>query len=364
MNKITKIIEINEELYNIEETPKNEEWLNAVGTTLRQGGVVAFPTETVYGLGANALDKQAAQKIYEAKGRPSDNPLIIHIAKEEDVYKIAQDISDKAYQVMKNFWPGSITLVLNKKENVPVETTGGLDTVAVRFPKHMLACKIIEAGGGFICAPSANISGKPSPTKGVHVMEDMNGKIDTIVSCDNVSIGVESTILDMTVEPPMVLRPGAITKEMLEKVIGKIAVDDGILNQKQPDKPKAPGMKYRHYAPQAEMVVVKAHPLHFSDYICKVVSKEEAIGVICCSEHKDIYHKKLAEIKVPYIIKVLGSEKNSLELTKNLYDTLRGFDQSKVEKIFTESFEGDEITQALMNRLNKAAGYNIVKIDN
>ena len=246
----------------IEKVNKNElntEIIKEAGRILKEGGLVAFPTETVYGLGADALNEDAARKIYAAKGRPSDNPLIIHITNMDALGKITRNVSEKAKKVAQHYWPGPLTMIFDKSEIVPYGTTGGLDTVAVRMPVHDVAKEVIDAGGGYIAAPSANTSGRPSPTTAQHVAEDMDGRIDMIVDGGAVDIGVESTILDMTVDPPMILRPGAVTKEMLEELIGEIDVDR-TLNQPDSKKvPKAPGMKYRHYAPKAELTIVEGN---------------------------------------------------------------------------------------------------------
>lgn len=327
------------------------------GSILKAGGVVAFPTETVYGLGADALNPEAARKIYEAKGRPSDNPLIIHICEHESIHCIAQDITDEARLLMEEFWPGPLTLVLHKKESVPHGTTGGLDTVAVRMPDHELARDLIQFGGGFICAPSANLSGRPSPTKASHVIEDMDGKIDMIVACDNVSIGVESTILDMTVEPPVILRPGAVTQGMLEKVIGPVIVDQAILSADSKEAPRAPGMKYRHYAPKAELTVVEGKPEKREAYINNQVEKLQAqgykVGIMAAKENARNYNADVVES-----LGKAGTE----DIAVRLYEVLRGFDHMDIDYIFSEDFPTGDLGQAVMNRLKKAAGYNVISV--
>ena len=227
--------------------------IREAGRILREGGLVAFPTETVYGLGADALNEHAAQKIYAAKGRPSDNPLIIHITNMDDLAKITSFIPDGTPKYLNS----PETMIFDKSGIVPYGTTGGLDTVAVRMPSHEIAREVIDAGGGYIAAPSANTSGRPSPTTALHVEEDMTGKIDMIIDGGSVDIGVESTILDMTVVPPMILRPGAITREMLTELIGEVSVDKTLITPDSKKTPKAPGMKYRHYAPKAELTIVE-----------------------------------------------------------------------------------------------------------
>jgi len=245
----TKIVRIKED--------HEEKWIEEAGQILKNGGLVAFPTETVYGLGANALDEEAAAKIYSAKGRPSDNPLIVHIADFSDLEKIVEDVPEETKKLADAFWPGPLTIIMRKNEKVPYGTTGGLETVAVRMPNHEIALKMIRAGGGFIAAPSANTSGRPSPTMASHVAEDMNGKIDMILDGGSVGIGLESTIIDLSEEVPTILRPGFITQQMLEDVIGRVEMDAALIDPDSKVRPKAPGMKYRHYAPKANMVLVR-----------------------------------------------------------------------------------------------------------
>ena len=235
----------------------DEKAMKEAGEILKNGGLVAFPTETVYGLGANALDEQAAFKIYAAKGRPSDNPLIVHIARTEDLYRIVEEVPEAAKKLAEKFWPGPLTMIFQKKEIVPYGTTGGLDTVAVRMPNHPVALKMIEAGGGYIAAPSANTSGRPSPTTAQHVADDLDGKIEMILDGGSVGIGVESTIVDLSTGVPTILRPGYINKAMLEEVIGKVEVDPTLLSADCRQRPKAPGMRYKHYAPKADLTIIQ-----------------------------------------------------------------------------------------------------------
>ena len=223
---------------------------------IRDGGLVAFPTETVYGLGADAMQASAAKKIYEAKGRPSDNPLIVHIADVSALRNLTDEVPGKAVKLAKAFWPGPLTMIVKKSAAVPYETTGGMDTVAVRMPNHPVALALIAASGTYIAAPSANTSGRPSPTTAEHVMTDLNEKIPLILDGGSVGIGIESTIIDLTEETPMILRPGYITQEMLEEVIGEVHVDPGLIASDSLQKPKAPGMKYRHYAPKAKLKII------------------------------------------------------------------------------------------------------------
>lgn len=335
----------------------DEQILEQAGEILKQGGLVAFPTETVYGLGANALDEEAAKKTYAAKGRPSDNPLIVHIADVEDLPIVARNISDKAKQVIERFWPGPLTLIFEKQYIVPYGTTGGLQTVAVRMPVDEIALALIRKGGGYISAPSANTSGRPSPTSAQHVEEDLGGKIEMILDGGSVDIGVESTILDLTVEPPMILRPGAITKEMLEEVIGEVAVDQTLLSDDTQKAPKAPGMKYRHYAPNAQLIIVEGETEEAVKAIKQIAYEQTRlgyrIGIIATNETVDLYTTGL--------VKSIGTRSNDNTIAKNLYKVLREFDEEEVSYIYSEAFAYEGIGNAIMNRLEKAAGYHIIQ---
>lgn len=335
----------------------DEEILKRAGEILKQGGLVAFPTETVYGLGANALNEDAAKKTYAAKGRPSDNPLIVHIADEEDLPIVARNISDKAKQVIKQFWPGPLTLIFEKQYIVPFGTTGGLSTVAVRMPTDEVARAVIRAGGGYISAPSANTSGRPSPTSAQHVADDLDGKIEMIIDGGNVDIGVESTILDMTVEPPMILRPGAITREMLEEVIGEVDVDQALLTEDTGEAPKAPGMKYRHYAPKAQLMIVEGETEEAVKAIRQIAYEQTRlgykVGIIATNETIDFY--------TTGVIKNIGSRSNENTIAKNLYKVLREFDEEDVSYIYSEAFDAEGMGYAIMNRLEKAAGHHTIQ---
>lgn len=354
MNTIIKTTEV-EQL--------NMDVINEAGAVIKRGGLVAFPTETVYGLGANGMDEEAAAKIYAAKGRPSDNPLILHISHISMLDDIVSDVPEAAKKLMDKFWPGPLTLVFNKKQEVPYGTTGGLDTVAVRFPAHKVALGIISAAGTPIAAPSANTSGRPSPTKASHVIEDMDGKIDMIVDGGDVGIGIESTIIDVTGEVPMILRPGYITRAMAEELVGQVAVDKVVIAKTIEEiggdyAPKAPGMKYRHYAPKAELTM-------FDGDIEKVVSEinrlsqsaqgeGKKVGIIATEETKDKY-------SVGKVVSI-GTRKDEASIARGLYGILRDFDTMDVDVIYSETFYDDELGQAIMNRLIKAAGYRIVNV--
>lgn len=337
----------------------DREVMEEASQVLHRGGMVAFPTETVYGLGADALDEKASAKIYAAKGRPSDNPLIVHISDIEQLDKLVCEIPDNAKKLMDAFWPGPMTLIFKKSGLVPDGTTGGLDTVAVRMPNHKVALKLIRTSGVAIAAPSANTSGRPSPTTAAHVADDLSGKIDMIIDGGAVGIGIESTIVDVTSEIPMVLRPGYITMEMLEKVVGKVGIDKAITGPVSPDvKPKAPGMKYKHYAPKAELTMFKGELKNVVEHINNLTDKNVKsgikTGIIACEETKDMY--KAGEVLS------IGSRNNEDTIAHNLYGVLRKFDDMNVDVIYGETFEDNRLGQAIMNRLLKAAGYHVEKV--
>ncbi len=336
----------------------DETVLRQAGKILRGGGLVAFPTETVYGLGADALNAESSRKIYAAKGRPSDNPLIIHIAKFEDLYQIVSEVSEAAKKLAEQFWPGPLTMIFKKADCVPYATTGGLDTVAVRMPDNEIALKLIKAGGGYVAAPSANTSGRPSPTTAQHVAEDMSGRIEMILDGGSVGIGVESTIVDLSEEMPMILRPGYVTQEMLKEVIGEVKLDPALLSVDETVRPKAPGMKYRHYAPKADMIIVEGQT---EDVICEINRRIEeerkaggTPGVIASEETKDRYENA--------VVKSMGSRKDELSISRHLYSVLRAFDEEGVSRIFSESFDTPVLGTAIMNRLEKAAGHQILEV--
>lgn len=337
----------------------DEKIIEQAGAILRAGGLVTFPTETVYGLGANALDEQAALKTYAAKGRPSDNPLIVHIARIEDLEGIVKEVPENARRLARRFWPGPLTMIFDKNERVPLGTTGGHDTVAVRMPDDEIARRVILAGGGYISAPSANTSGRPSPTSAQHVAEDLDGKIEMIIDGGNVEIGVESTILDMTVVPPMILRPGAITAQMLSEVVGAVAIDETLITENSDKAPKAPGMKYRHYAPKAEMVIVHGKPEETVKAIKQLAFAQKnagkKVGIIATNESASSY--------TTGIIKSIGSRENEKTVARNLYRILREFDSEDVDYIYSEAFSEDGIGTAVMNRLGKAAGHKVIEAE-
>ena len=341
----------------VDENCIDEMIMKEAGALLKQGALVAFPTETVYGLGANALDSEAAAKIYAAKGRPSDNPLIVHIADMDALPLITAEIPEAAKKLAAKFWPGPLTMVMRKSDVVPYGTTGGLDTVAVRMPSHPIALEMIRHGGGYIAAPSANTSGRPSPTLASHVADDMNGIVPLILDGGAVGIGIESTIVDLTDEIPTILRPGFITKEMLQEVVGEVQIDKGLdADSKTP--PKAPGMKYRHYAPKAELMIVEGSSEAVVAKINALVRENEEKG-ICTG----IIGTEETVSRYPAgIVKCMGTRNDELSISSHLYGILREFDESDAKVIYSESFEEGAMGSAIMNRLLKAAGHKIIHV--
>lgn len=345
-------------IIQVEEQHKAAKLLKQAGDIIKAGGIVAFPTETVYGLGGDALNPDSSRKIYEAKGRPSDNPLIVHICRMEDLAPIAAKIPEAAKKLAEAFWPGPLTMIFEKTGLVPDETTGGLNTVAVRMPHHPVALKLIQAAGGYIAAPSANLSGKPSPTSARYVIEDMMGRVDMIIDGGDVEIGLESTIVDMTEPEPLILRPGYITKEMLEEVLHSVGEDKTIMSDHSGDKPKAPGMKYRHYAPKGELTIVDGETENVTEYINVQTSRlQEAghkVGIVGTDATMVQYKGD--------VLKSVGSRSDEKTIARRLYRILREFDDENVTVIFSESFDTAGIGQAIMNRLLKAAGHRVVHV--
>ena len=347
----TKIIKIDEE--NIDEA-----LISQAGKIIKNGGLVAFPTETVYGLGGDALNRESSKKIYAAKGRPSDNPLIVHIADINDMDDIVLKVKENALKLAERFWPGPLTMILKKSDWVPLETTGGLDSVAIRMPVHKTAAAFIKAAGGYVAAPSANISGKPSPTSAKYVIQDMDGRIDMIIDGGDSGIGLESTIVDLTGDIPVLLRPGYITVEQLREVLGNVDVDKTILDGDCKERPKAPGMKYRHYAPKGELTIVEGQALAVVEKINELTHeaeiKNKKVCVIATDENADSYEAG--------VIKSIGSRNDEDIIAHRLYTILRECDDENVDVIYSESFDSAGIGQAIMNRLLKAAGHHMIHI--
>ena len=332
--------------------------IRRAGETIKAGGLVAFPTETVYGLGANAFDPSAVKKIFEAKGRPSDNPLIVHVATEAQFHEVAC-CTPQCQTLVERFWPGPLTVVLPKKDIVPFETTGGQQTVAVRFPKHSVALALILASGCAIAAPSANSSGRPSPTKASHVQFDMDGKIDLIIDGGSSEFGLESTIVDMCGETPVLLRPGSITLDMLEAVLGRVEIDRYLLERFDfGSVPKAPGMKYAHYSPLARVTVVKGELDAQVKKITELAEHAQGKAAIMATDQTaGCYDGR-------YIVLSVGDREKTETIAANLFRLLRKFDFLGADEIFCESFYGDSIGFSIMNRLEKSAGYRIIDTGN
>ena len=349
---------LNTAVYKIEqpEGPLTEGDLKSIaecGRIIKEGGLVAFPTETVYGLGGDALNEGSAEKIYSAKGRPSDNPLIVHIADMASLGAIVSKIPEECRILAKRFWPGPLTMVLRSSGKVPKRTTGGLDTVAVRWPDDLTAQNLIKESGGYIAAPSANISGRPSPTAFKYVLEDMDGRIDAIIDGGINPIGLESTIVDLSGDRIMVLRPGFITNEMLSEALGReVITDPALLDPECKDRPKAPGMRYRHYAPKGEVRPVRgdgeAVQAYIKDELAAAKSEGKKTGVFCSSEHAQEYDAD--------VIRSAGSLDDAVRAAHEFYSALRDMDGGNVDVIFVENFTDRGFGQAFWNRLLKSAG--------
>lgn len=349
----TKLVKIKKSEYIADED------LMEAAEIIRAGGLVAFPTETVYGLGANALDEEAAKKIYAAKGRPSDNPLIAHISCMEELEPLVSRIPEAGRKLAEAYWPGPLTMVFPKCSVVPYGTTGGLDTVAVRMPSDPVARRLIALAGVPIAAPSANTSGRPSPTTAQHVWQDMNGKIEMILDGGPVGIGVESTIVDVSGQVPTLLRPGAVTMEMLRETAGRVEIDPAIQGPpREGVRPKAPGMKYRHYAPHADLLLVEGEldaVIGRINFLAKEkLGQKYRVGVICTDETRNRY--RYGEIRS------VGQRSKEETIAHNLFAVLREFDDLEVDYIYSESFSSEHLGQAIMNRLTKAAGYHVIRV--
>lgn len=350
----TKIIEIHQN--NIEKALIEE-----AAKIIKNGGVVAFPTETVYGLGANGLDVEAVKKIFRAKGRPQDNPLILHVCSIDQVEELVEEVPNIAKVCMERFWPGPLTIIFRKSSIVPDIITAGLDTVAIRMPNHSIALELIRFSDGPIAAPSANISGRPSPTSAKHVIEDMMGKVDMIIDGGSTGIGLESTVLDLSGDKPMILRPGGITEEDLRKIIPNVSLDFAIIKEDENLIPKSPGQKYRHYAPKAEMIVFSGEIERIIEAIIlrtkENINLGKKVGIICTDETKDFYKECMSAI----IISV-GSRVEQETIAHNLFNTLRIFDEENIDIILSEGVELSDLGVAIMNRMMKAASGKIIKV--
>ena len=335
------------------------EVIRIAADTIKKGGLVAFPTETVYGLGADALNPKAVKALFKAKKRPLDNPPIVHVGHIQDVYRLAREVPPKAEKLMEKFWPGPLTLIFKRSEIVPDVTVSGLDTVAVRMPRHKVALALIRESGCPIAAPSANLAGRPSPTTANHVLEDLNGRIDVVLDAGPTNIGVESTVLDLTVEPPQILRPGGTPLEALKEVLGKVELHPVAVSEKKVhvDRARSPGMKHRHYAPKAKMIVIEGDLETVVKKIAELVDhykqRKMKVGVLATDETITSYKAD--------VVKSMGSRKRLEEIAKNLFRLLREFDSEGVDIIIAEGVPTEGLGLAVMNRLRKASGYRIVK---
>ena len=328
-------------------------YVEEAAAILARGGLLGIPTETVYGLGANGLDPVAVAHIFEAKGRPQDNPLILHIPSADWLERYCEDIPAAAYILAERFWPGPLTMILRRKPVVPDAVTAGLDTVGMRCPAHPVCRAIIAAAGVPVAAPSGNTSGRPSPTNMADMLEDMDGKIDGIVDGGPCAVGVESTIIDLTEQPPRLLRPGGITLEELRDALGEVTVDPAVTRlMGAGEHPRAPGMKYRHYAPKAPVTVVKGDAAATAAYIQAHLSEGE--GVVCFDEYAGLYEG--------HIVEKLGPAADKSAQARNVFDALRSFDGTDVAAIWSQCPDEGGIGLAISNRLNKAAGFHIIDL--
>lgn len=353
-------IKLDTNILNIYEKDIDIELIKEASFAILGGGVVAFPTETVYGLGASVMDGSAIEKIFKAKGRPSDNPLIVHIASRSWVYDVVSDVPGVADKLMDRFWPGPLTIIMRKKPCIPDKVTAGLDTVGVRFPRNQVALEFIKACGVPIAAPSANISGKPSPTKGSHVIDDLCGKVDCIIVSDDANVGLESTIIDVTVTPPVILRPGGITREDIEEVIGKVSLDKSVVSRlNDGEVPRAPGMKYRHYAPNGQVIIVKGEMSRVTNEINSkkdfYIKRGKNVGILATEQTKGCYGDCINVI-------VLGDRDNPDGIASQLFSALREFDEVGMDVILAEAIDACGVGMAVMNRMLKAASFNIVEV--
>ncbi len=342
----------------IDSKAPEEKLLERAAAIIRDGELVAFPTETVYGLGADGLNENAVKKIFEAKGRPQDNPLILHVDSVDMLEQLVMDIPPAARLCMESFWPGPLTILFKRRELVPDIITAGLDTVAIRMPSHPIALRLIALSGTPIAAPSANTSGKPSPTRAEHVFEDMEGKIPMLIDGGETGVGLESTVLDLTGEKPMILRPGGITLEDIRKILPNVVIDPALGSGEEKLVPRSPGQKYRHYAPKAQMLLVSGENVRVVDEINRLAAEAELegmkVGIMCCTENKENYFA--------HEIADMGSIMDKATIAHRLFHMIREFDKAEVDLIICEAVGEDEIGLAIMNRLMKAAGGKLVKV--
>jgi L-threonylcarbamoyladenylate synthase len=346
-------------VYKVNPEIPEKEKIRAASAIIKAGGLVAFPTETVYGLGADALNAEAVLALFEAKKRPLDNPPIVHVENTADLYKLAEEVPPKAELLMKQFWPGPLTLVFKRYPTVPDVTTAGLDTIALRMPKHKVALALIKESGCPIAAPSANLAGKPSPTSAAHVFDDLNGRIDAILDGGPTRIGVESTVLDVTVDPPMLLRPGGTSLEALQKAVGEVKLHPFITAEAElpPEKTRSPGMRHKHYAPKTQVILIEG-------VVPAVMGKIKELTSACWMENKRVGVLATDETAWAYeadVVKSMGSRRNVDSMAANLFRLLREFDAENVDLIIAEGVPTEGLGLAVMNRLRKASGYTIIK---
>ena len=343
----------NTRYYTVDALKPERDIIATCGQIIRAGGLVCFPTETVYGLGANALDGEACRKIFRAKGRPQDNPLIVHVAAPEDVRLLTSQLPPLAEICQEKFWPGPLTLVLPKSERVATEVTAGLDTVGIRMPDHPVALELIRAAGVPIAAPSANLSGRPSPSRGEHVMEDLAGRVDAVLDSGPCRVGIESTVLDLTGDIPIILRPGGVTREQLQAVLGRVDIDPGLDSTEI--SPRSPGVKYLHYAPKGKVILVEGPAEKVRQRIEHELQKGKQqglkVGILATSQSSSFF----ADLNPDYLA-VLGSRNEPWTVASMLYNSLRECDHAGIELILAETFEQAGMGAAVMNRLAKAAG--------
>lgn len=344
-------------VYNLDADNLDVDIISQAADIIKGGGTVVFPTETVYGLGANALDAEAAGKIFTAKGRPQDNPLIIHVA-DKNIKPYVEEIPDDAKTLMEKFWPGPLTIILKKSPLIPEVITAGLDSVAIRMPKNNIALELIRLSAVPIAAPSANLSGRPSPTEVGHVIDDLSGKVDMILGGGRTNVGLESTVIDMT-EKPTILRPGGVTYEELKETLGEVFIDPAVM--KKPDanlKPRAPGMKYRHYSPRAEMYIINGSMERVVEKINELCAENQGkgrkVGIMAADQTVMMYKGD--------VVLSMGDRNNPRTIASSVFDRLREFDKQGVDIIFSEGVDEHGIGLAIMNRMKKAAGYNIVNV--
>jgi L-threonylcarbamoyladenylate synthase len=346
----TKVIKIDKDNIDLAK-------IREAANVIRKGGLVAFPTETVYGLGANALDETAVNKIFTAKGRPSDNPLIVHISDRKSLSAIVKSIPENALILMDKFWPGPLTIILKKSPGIPRIITAGLDSVAVRMPAHPIALALINESGLPVAAPSANISGRPSPTDASHVIEDLMGKVDIIIDGGSTSVGLESTVLDLTATPLTILRPGGVTKRRISDALGGTEIISvSKTSEDLSSVPKSPGMKYIHYSPKAKVIIIDGEISKIVEKINELIgeysNKNLTTGVLATKQTKDLYNTSM--------VISLGDRTRPETIAGNLFHALREFDRRNVDIIFAESIDKTGIGTAIMNRLSNAAGHNII----